>query len=259
MKPSVFIGNLFIVAGFILFVINLIGMFVYTEINESNEHVTDQYPRTIDENEFWDNAYKKEGESIESYVGRLTQLVSNRMLLIKPQYTKPTIFENWILWMWAQKEGYYEWTDTKKAVRMGGGFCSQHAIVFNNILRDQNIESRILALEGHVLNEVKIDGAWRVYDPDYNVYFKDSLRTLENNPHKVYVAYRESGLSEDQAKYIQEIFQTHADNWHYLTSIRYSPRQYFFEKASFILIWAIPTALLLLGVVFKKFTLKKNV
>lgn len=246
------IGSLSIILGAGLLSINLIGLFVYTEIDDENQHVTDRHARTIDEQEFWNDAFKKDDESLEVYVVRLTDLVSNRMLLINPEYTKPTVFENWILWGWSQKEGYYEWIDTRKAVRLGGGFCSQHAIILNNILRNQDIEARILALEGHVLNEVKINGTWRVYDSDFNVSFKESLRTLENNPEKVFQVYKDAGISVDQAKYIQEIFESHTDNWHYLTSIRYSPRQYVLEKASFILIWVLPLGLLLLGLSLKK-------
>lgn len=247
------LANLFIVLGAGLLTINLIGLFVYTEIDNANQHVTDRHPRTIDEGEFWSKAFKRDDEPLDVYAVRLTGLVSNWMLLIKPEYTKPTIFENWILWAWAIKEGYYEWIDTKKAVRLGGGFCSQHAIVFNNILRDQGIEARILALEGHVLNEVKINGAWRVYDSDFNVSFDESLRTLESKPEKVYEVYRRSGISHEQAAYIKGIYKSHADNWHYLTSIRYSPRQYVLEKVSFVLIWVIPITLLLIGFSLKKF------
>jgi len=221
--------------GSLLIVMNLIGFYLYTTIEETNVNILDKHPREISEQQFWDAAFKQDNETIESYVERLTSLVSRRMLFIDPKYAKPTIFENWILWAYSQYLGKYEWTDTKKAGRLGGGFCSQHAIVLNNILRSQGIESRILSLNGHVLNEVLINEKWRVYDPMFNIVFNASLKQLESNPERVYQVYTKGGLSENEAKQYQHIFSTDEDNHYFETSRHYSWRKSLIEEASFYL------------------------
>ena len=249
------VANIFILTGSLLLMINIIGIFHYTTINEANPHILDESPTQISEQEFWDNAYRKNGETIEVYVNRLNALVSDRMLLIDPKYAKPTFFENYILWAYSQHLNYYEWKNTKKAVRLGGGFCSQHAIVFNNILREQKIVSRILGLGGHVLNEVLIEGKWKVHDPDYNVIFGVSLKDLESNPKEVYQAYKNAGRPEDEAKYWQEVFGSDTDNWYFQSSIVYSVLGFLIETLSFFLIWILPIAFILIGILIKKYRL----
>ena len=242
-------SKIFILTGLLLLAINIVGLFFYKTIDNTNIHILDDTPRKVNEQQFWENAYKKNDENNKAYVNRLTALVSDRMLLIDPKHAKPTFFENYILWSYSQYLNHYEWKDTRKAIRLGGGFCSQHAIIFNNILSEQNITSRILGLSGHVLNEVLIEGEWKVYDPDYNVIFKESLTELESNPQKVYQAYKKAGRPEDEAKHWQEVFGSGADNWHFPTSARYSTLGYLIEKVSFFLIWIIPLIFIGIGTI----------
>ena len=250
--------NISMITGILLIIINTIGIFFYKTIDEDNPYILDKSPRTVSEQEFWDNAYRKDGETLKLYVDRLNSLVSDRILLIDPKHAKPTIFENYILWAYAQYIDHYEWENTKKAVRLGGGFCSQHAIIFNNILRDQNIEARILGLSGHVLNEVLISGKWNVYDPDYNVIFGVSLKDLESNPSKVYEAYIDAGYSEDEALHWQKVFGSDMDNWHYGSSKIYNVIGFIIEKLSFLLIWILPIALIIIGILIKNYQLTRR-
>ncbi len=174
------------------------------------------------------------------------------MILIDSKFTKPTFFENWLLWIYSQSLGRYEWTNTKKAVRLGGGFCSQHAIVFNNILRDQNMESRIIGLNGHIVNEVFVGGEWKVYDPTFNIVFEASLKKLEDNPEIVYHAYRMVGRTHEEAKYLQKIFASHEDNWHFPTSKHYDVKKYIIEVFSLYAIWCIPILFIFVGLILNK-------
>lgn len=240
-------ANVLIMIGLAIVAINITGFFVFTTI-DGNEPGAPPADIQISEEEFWAKAYKKKGEPIRDYVKRLTGLIDKRMIAIDPTYAKPTFFENWILWSRARRIGYHEWLDSEKAIRLGGGYCSQHAIVMDNILDEQGIESRILGLNGHVLNEVLIDGEWYVADPNYNVTFDASLAELEDNPFKVYQAYREAGLPEQTARHWQDVFGTAADNWHFRSSLAYGSMVYFLqEKASLLLIWLVPAALIGIG------------
>jgi hypothetical protein len=241
--------------GILIMVSNFIGIFIFTTIRNDNSHLIEPSEKNISEKQFWNNAYRKSSEPVKAYVDRLTGLVSDRMILVDSKFTKPTFYENWILWIYSQYMGKYEWTDTKKAVRLGGGFCSQHAIVFNNILREQNIESRILGLNGHVLNEVLIDRKWRVYDPDFNVIFEESIKVLEDNSDKVYQAYRRAGRTHEESKYLEKIFASHEDNWHFRTSKDYAIKTYIIETGSFYFIWIIPAMLIMIGIILQRSTI----
>jgi len=244
--------GLLLVGGFLI-IVNITGFFCYKTINKDNINLIDEQPRTVSEKNFWNQAYKEDSETVREYVERLTELVSDRMLAIDSKYTKPTIYENWILWAFAQYLGFYEWIDTKKAVRMGGGFCSQMAIVFNNILREQGIKSRILALNGHVLNEVLIERRWQVYDPEFNVVFNASLDDLEKDPDRVYQAYKNAGRPNVEAKHWEEIFATDADNKHFENTRDYKKiKSILLEKTSFYLIWLLPIAMIFFGILIMK-------
>ena len=247
MKTRTF-ASLLILFGVILIAFNIIGYFHYTEVSRDNRHLLDTNLENISETAFWDNAYQKNNETLEEYLPRITGLISNRMLRIDSTQTKPTVFENWILWLYSNKKGNYEWSETSRAVRLGGGFCSQHAIVLNNLLRKQDIDSRILALQGHVVNEVLVNGEWNVYDSDYNITFDTTLQNLENNPSRVYQAYLNSDATEETAKNFEAAFATAEDNFRYKKTRSYREEKYYIEAASLYLVWIMPALLILLGI-----------
>jgi len=242
-----------ILLGCMLLFVNFLGLFFYTTIDNDHPNLWDKRPRTISETEFWSHAYRYDDEKLSNYLERLTKLVSDRMLLIDKKYAKPTFFENWILWVVAQQRGDFEWINSKRAVRLGGGFCSQHAIVFDNILKEQSIASRILGLNGHVLNEVLVDGHWRVYDPDFNVIFHQSMKELEASPEKVFQVYRAAGLTDNEALQWQKIFSSDVDNWHFGSSISYSTDAYIIEKLAFYFVWVLPGIMILIGLLLLRF------
>ncbi len=245
-----------IVFGISIVISNIIGFFYYTTIDNQNPYVYDDKLITISEKEFWDSAYRENDEELKIYVQRLSKLISDRMLQIDPKYNKPTFFENYILWFFSKYLGYYEWRSTEKAVRLGGGFCSQHAIIFNNILMCQGMKSRILGLSGHVLNEVFLDGKWQVYDPTFGIPFGMSLKELESDHEKVYQIYKEFGRPDAEARHWQKIFASDYDNWYYHAAENYAQRGYLIyivEKISFYFIWAIPIIIISLGIFIKRY------
>ena len=159
-----------------------------------------------------------------------------------------------MLWGIAQKHGEFEWINTKKAVRLGGGYCSQHAIVFDNILKEQGITSRILMLNGHVVNEVLVNDKWQVCDPDFNVVFYQSLKELEANPEEVFQAYKTAGLTDNEALQWKKIFSSDVDNWHVGSSISYSTDAYILERLASYIIWLLPGIMILLGIFMLKYS-----
>ena len=241
-------STLLMLTGFILILFNVIGMFHYTEISRNNDHLLDTNPENISAEEFWENAYRNSDEPLQEYLTRITQLISDRMLRIDGAQTKPTIFENWILWAYSNYKGYYEWGDTHRAVKRGGGFCSQHAIVLNNLLREQDIEARILGLQGHVVNEVLVNGRWNVYDSDYNVTFYATLQELENDPSRIYQVYLDADATEETARAFQAAFATADNNFRYKKTRAYREEKHYIESAALYLVWVIPIFLILLAI-----------
>lgn len=206
--------------GFHLLFSNIAGRFYYRSLDnipKDDIHTSDQSQPTITVDQFWDNAFKKSTETTCQYATRLTTLISYRITHINPKYMKPTFFENWILFIWSQKRGYYEWIDTDKAVRSGGGFCSQQAIIFNNIMREQKLTSRIISINGHVLNEAYLpeEQKWQVFDPDYNLTLPLSLEECESpeNNHIIFNSYINTGISNNLTERIVNMFQTKEDNF----------------------------------------------
>ncbi|PSR01565.1 MAG: hypothetical protein BRD50_08535 [Bacteroidetes bacterium SW_11_45_7] len=70
----------------------------------------------------------------------------------------------------------------------GNGYCSQFAAGFANLCNKAGVQARVWDLQGHVVSEVYYNSAWHMYDPDYQLRFKDksgvfvSVPELETNP-----------------------------------------------------------------------------
>ncbi len=227
------IQRISIMIGVLLIAINSIGLFHYTTIDEHNPKARAKEIAQISESEFW-SELRDTKVNINSKDGviRLNTLVSNRMLHIDHKYTSPTFFENYLLWAYSRYTRYYEWVNTKRAIRLGGGFCSQQAIVLDNLLKTQGIESTIIGLSGHVVNEVLVDEGWMILDPDYNVSIGFSLRELEHNHDIAHKAYKQTGLSDGAARRIAQMYTSHQDNWRYKGSVDFKGYDYYIERMS---------------------------
>ena len=53
----------------------------------------------------------------------------------------------------------------------GWGFCSHVSAVYRKIAEAAGYEARIWGLSGHVVPEIRVDGLWRMYDPDLSLYY----------------------------------------------------------------------------------------
>ncbi|MGD2014329.1 MAG: hypothetical protein PVG26_04475 [Desulfobacterales bacterium] len=239
-----------ILAALVLFSINIIGLYRYTTVENGNPLILANDERTLSEGEFWQLAERRDGESDEDYAARMTHAISDRILLMEPKYLKPTFFQNWILWLDTRNEKKYEWSDSQQAIRTGGGYCSQHAIIFNNLLEANGVDAQILGLSGHVVNQAFIDGKWRVYDPDYDVIMSHSLEEVEQRAELAYIAYKNAGQTDSRARGWAEIYSSADNNSVYENTRSYKGRAAFeYEKAALLWIWLLPSLLLAIGLV----------
>lgn len=71
---------------------------------------------------------------------------------------------------------------------VGFGYCDDFAAVLATIWRWLGYESRVWGLQGHIVPEIRIDGRWQMFDPDYGVYYLDndgevaSVESLSGDP-----------------------------------------------------------------------------
>ena len=231
--------------------VNTIGLLDPTTVGNDHPELRDRSPRTLSEKEFWDRAGRMDGEASGPFVERLCGVVKDRFLFIDPEHCGPSFCENWLIWLYSLRRGHHEWTSTRRAVAVGGGHCSQHAIVLNNLLRAEGIASRIVHLNGHVVNEVETDGRRRVVDPTYGIVFAESLSELEDAPRRARAAYVSAGCDDNEARYLVDAFTSKHDNHAFDTARAYASRRSTIELVSLWAVWGIPPPAILAGVALK--------
>ncbi len=95
-------------------------------------------------------------------------------------------------------------------------------------MRKQGLNSRIIAINGHVLNEVYIPEKkkWKVFDPDFNVSLPFSLKECEypDNSQSILNIYQIAGVSELLSTKLLNFFLTNEDNFNFKDSSAYQPK-----------------------------------
>ena len=115
---------------------------------------------------------------------------------------KISIFENWLLWLLGQVYEPIIRTQSPERIVAGGvAICSEAAAVLNRVATINNAEARFVGLNGHVISEIKIDGAWILADADYGIVIPFSHDQL-------------SGVDEKQMKQIlTSLSKARGFNW----------------------------------------------
>ncbi|HSC79035.1 MAG TPA: hypothetical protein VLC08_01660 [Chitinolyticbacter sp.] len=61
---------------------------------------------------------------------------------------------------------------------LGAGFCDDRAAALHWMWLALGYEARVWGINGHVIPEVKINGRWEMYDPDYGVFYYTRSRAV---------------------------------------------------------------------------------
>ena len=252
-------GFLLLSLGALLLFSNVLGLYLFRTVEADDSFAVNPATRKLSAGEFWEEIETNQPVDAQQYAERLTKAISERILFVasdQAHLLHPTFFENWIIWLYSLNAGYYQWINPEKAIRLGGGMCSQCAIIFNKIMNSKGYTSVILRLNGHVLNEVVIAGKLFVYDPDFNINFNKQLHELEGDPEFIYTTYLQHGATDEQAAAFVQAFTTGTED---NTRIRFADTyaaagtmQDLIEPASFYLIWFIPVLFILLGLKIKE-------
>lgn len=117
----------------------------------------------------------------------------------------------WPLWLrgaWAVCTGNkfsVEFCNAEKALERGYGFCSQRALILQDILRRDGMSARARDLYGHVVCTAIIDGREVVLDPDYGFASSHELGDFHEYPELLF-AYMDYGLFP-KYRYISSVYR----------------------------------------------------
>lgn len=94
----------------------------------------------------------------------------------------------WPLWLrgllsvFAGERFVVEFCDAEKGLARGFGYCSQRALILEDILARNSLRARTTELYGHVVCALSSGGREIVLDPDYGVLIPHSLLYLHRHP-----------------------------------------------------------------------------
>jgi hypothetical protein len=254
-------------AGWLLIAVNLAGFFIpirdvgiYTELrNGFRDDIL------LTEKEFYQRI-ERHGESDAEFARKVTEAVShgiahNNMY----RYRKMPFYRNYLLalsrhalfvWRWARGTlndpnkppvYHYIFSDWRKAVARGVGLCAQQSDIVAGILTENHIPSKIMSLGGHVVASGEIDQegkTWWILDPDYGVVIPHDLHTIENQPSLIRPYYAAKGYDAATINHLEGFFAP-PNLVHDSIAESHGRLRYYFEFASYYLIWIIPPILML--------------
>jgi len=170
-------------------------------------------------------------------------------------------FENWFLWILSK---FYEplkrTQNIKKIVYSGLGTCNQASAVLNSIAKLNKVPNRFIALNGHVISELKIKNKWIMADADYGIIFPFGYKEMLNKDPK-YVGeilrnlLNERGFDDDTIEKYEKILLSTANNKILKVDEAMSPRLLLVETFGEMFNWFFT---FLLGLALLTLSQKKN-
>jgi hypothetical protein len=163
------------------------------------------------------------------------------------------IYENYLLFMAYElaPDSRYEFCDYRKAVERGVGLCSQESMIFDAIMDENEIPSKIILYpDFHVVNTVLVDARddiWWVFDPDHGVVIEHDIVTITSQPDLVKSFYLDAGYD---LVYVESLIQSYSLEEYFLRNSVISYKGgvgCFSEAASYYLIWFIPVVFMVAG------------
>lgn len=211
---------------------------------------------TLTETELYDAIVRTE-DSDQEYVIKLNQALNHGIAHywrdegIHKYNLRIPIHENYLLYfasyLYPRAFEKYTFYNYKKAIERGVGLCSQHSIIISQILEQNGIASRLVALSGHVVAMAQVEkesDTWWVVDPDFGVVVEHSISEIEKNPEIIRPYYEAKGYEPKKVNGLVMIYGKDG-NRIWKGPKDYLGRKFQFEKLSYVAIWVIPIMLLL--------------
>lgn len=241
----------------ILLSINVIGVFRNWKLK--TEIVGDlpyHWGNDLTEAEFYDVIRlaweEKEGTGdLEKFVRSVHGAVNRRLVLppwngkevlLKERVRMP-VWRNYLLFLVGlirPEYEYYEHCSYRRAVRRQVGLCSQHALVFSQILVEYGIRAFPMGLNGHVVATVEVaPDVWWTYDPSWGVIIPKSIPEIQEDPTIIIPFYTQEGYISSTVASLVDIYKRDGNEPYNLDSVSCRWR-----GATYAAIWLIPIGLL---------------
>lgn len=261
-------------AAVALFALSILGMIIPIRNPEIYHEPRNIFTNdiTLTAEEFWKRVPRRADESTPDYARRMTETVADgiahiqqadRRTMQKYRMEIP-IWENYLIWAsrhivqaqrWVcgtlDKRGSayrYQFSDYRRAVERGVGLCPTHAFIMKKILKAKGFHIQIAGIGRHTVTRAEVaPDTWWVLDPDFGVAIPYDLAALRENPRLIGPYYEARGHSKE---WIGELEVWFADpNPIFIDTVREAQGsvRYYFEFASYYLIWIIPAVLLVTG------------
>lgn len=241
--------------GIFLFLLNISGLFISLRSEEIyNQKLAFPNDIQLTPKQIFEQIESVKNLPDKEYVEEINRIIHNGLVHYWGDDKKTTyhmripIYENYILFflgIW-QPEQYdkYEYCNYKKALERGVGFCSQHALAMEDLLKEKGIDSKVMGLDGHVIVTAQVDkenNIWWVFDPDYGVIIKHDMEEIVNNPEIIRPYYLEK--FSDKTINIDKLILIY-DNKNGKDA-EYPCVNSETENKSYILAWLIPALLII--------------
>lgn len=266
--------KVFIIINLLLFImlmsINVYGLFQTLRPAEFRaEHLRfKNQDISLNQQDFLYAINRQSHETDLQYAQRLTTTIAQGIAHIHWEKYDPDkfnqtvpVWENYILYMMGKLKitpeyERYHFSNPYKSIERGIGICGDASMLMSQLLEQQNISNKIITIPGHVMVEAKINGKKSIFDPDFGVILPDSAEFYKQNPITIGHAYFLAGYSTGDNQFIINGFNKSYQTWngikHFIT------KKYYFEKASYLLKWLIPTLCFFLSIYLKRLLSQGN-
>ena len=199
---------------------------------------------------------RKAGENDRDFAVRVTGVVNGAMAHywkdegIDAFNLRVPIWENHLFWiaglLWPERFRRWEFADIDKALERGVGLCSQHAIILNQVLWDNGIESHIVSLGAHVVVTARVAPRdWYLLDADYGVVLPHNLNVIANRPELIRPYYFEQGYKAERVAILEATYRPEKNRIFNTANGTYILRYRGWERLFYLGIWVLPALLML--------------
>ena len=194
-------------------------------------------------------------------LGRVNEIIAARVVHYwpKPGQTDRRVMhsplENWYMASvqraeaWLAKSGFAKVDlarvgrrDHRDILAKGVGLCGLTALAVVDYLNEQGVGAKILALGGHVVAYVSLEGRNFILDPDYAVFISDVQTPPKRSVPQIIAAYANVGYDRERLVLLERIYTKSAMKL--FTQERFQSR---WRRTLFwanLLKWLIPACLL---------------
>lgn len=246
------IAYLCLCSSIVALVINTSGLFLKlspTNFKEENLRFDNDQIYTFED--ALDNIKWTDNDSNETYAIRLNSTIAGRLAHVHWEKYEPTrfnqtipVWENYILYLAGKLTDIpeferYHFSDPYRSLERGIGICGDASMNLSKLLDNKAIANTIISFPGHVIVEVEIAKDTKyVFDPDFNVIMPYNIEEINAQSDLIIPFYQERGYSQKEIDNLVQKYGLEFKRWqgveHFIT------KKYYFEYASYYLIWILP-------------------